>query len=103
MSDHQPDGVIRLETKQQRADRQDQEYRDEVQREALTMLEMMIGLVKERRISGLAIAFAWEDGYYGRLLPTLTSNMAALIGSLGTAHHALIASTLFSDESAERQ
>lgn len=97
MSDHQPDGVVRLETKQQRTEREEQEYRDEVQREAIAMLERTLAMVREHRVAGIAIALAFEDGTYGRLLPELTSNIGALIGSVATAQHDLILSTLDPD------
>lgn len=90
-------GVLTLKTRAQRDAQQEQEYRDEVNHEAVAMLERAIGMVREHRVAGIAIVFAFEDGTYGRLIPDLTSNMAALIGSLATAQHDLILSTLDPD------
>lgn len=86
--------VVKLVTAKEREEQQDHEYNELVHDEAIDMLRRMGDLAAKHKISGLAIVFVTQDGLYGRMLPRETSNMASLIGALGTAHHDLILRTL---------
>jgi hypothetical protein len=94
----QSDNVVILETAKQRTEREAQEYRDEVQVESLGILDKAATLIKEHRVTGVVVCFVFEDGSYGRIVPTLLANIAALIGSVATAQHDLILRTLVPDD-----
>lgn len=86
--------AIRLVPKAELDAKEELTFRGEVNEEARAMLDKALEMVNSRKVSGIAICLAFEDGSYGRLLPSLTSNMAALIGSVATAQHDLILATL---------
>lgn len=88
------DDVIRFMTPAERAEKSEREYAELVHDEAIDMLRRAREFADQHPMAGLAIVFITKDGHYGRILPRETSNMAGLIGALGTAHHDLILQTL---------
>lgn len=90
------DGVVKLVTLAERQASEEQAYLDEAHAEAIAMLDKAREVIADHgsRVTGLAISFAFEDGSYGRLIPSMECRAAALIGSVGTTHHDLILRTL---------
>lgn len=94
------EGITKLVTKAEREQIDDSRCIDEAHAEALAMLEKAKELIRahDRRVTGLAIAVAFEDGAYGRLVPTVQCRTGLLIGAVGTMHHDLILRTLVPPE-----
>lgn len=96
------DGIIKLITKTERDAREEHDYVQSAHDEAISMLETALASLRERRwgdgsrVTGLAISFAFENGCYGRMIPTIECRAAALIGSVATTEHDLILRTLVS-------
>jgi hypothetical protein len=82
--------VIKLVTAPEREAAEERSFAEQVHEEAIGMLERALVMARERRLTGVAIAFAWEDGSYGRMMPSLMARWAALIGSVATLQHDLI-------------
>jgi hypothetical protein len=85
--------VIRLITATDRAAAEQAEYEDSAHAEALSMLERAIGLVKERKVGSVAIAFALDDGSYGHLLPVAGNRIGHLVGAVADMQWSLLRKT----------
>jgi len=92
------DGVVRLVTAQEREAEAEAELRHDILEEAIGMLEHAAEIFEAHGVAGVAIAFALEDGSYGRILPTRCSNVPGLIGAVATMQQDLILRTLVDDE-----
>lgn len=88
------DDVIKFLSRDERGKAQEIEYAELVHAEAVDMLKRASAYAAQNKMAGLCVVFITQDGHYGRILPRETTNMAGLIGAIGTAHHDLILSTL---------
>lgn len=89
--------VIKLTTVPEREAAEAKAYDEAVHEEAIGMLEKALVMARERRLTGVAISFAWADGSYGRMMPTLMHHWAALIGAVATTQQDLILKSLYPD------
>lgn len=90
------DGIIRLVTARERDELQDAKDREDDHAEAIAMLERMLAIARadDRRLAGVAIAFVFENGGYGELVPSRCGSMAAMVGAVATMQQRLVTRTL---------
>lgn len=97
MNDPKPEDdnvMVKFETPAMRDERLEVEHRKVVQEEAIEMLERALATVKDRGVAGIAIAIAFDDGTYGRMIPQFSTNIGGLIAGITTAQHDLCFKTL---------
>lgn len=85
--------VLRLVTLPEREAEERTAYEDGAHSEAVDMLERALAMVKERKVSSVAIAFAFDDQAYGSLIPTAGNKMGHLIGAVADMQHRLLRRT----------
>ena len=85
--------VLRLVTRPERDAAEQREYEDAAHAEAVCMLEDALELVRARKVGAVAVAFAFDDGGYGSLVPRAGNRIGHLIGAMADAQFRLLAST----------
>lgn len=89
--------VIRLVPMPEREAQADAAYQTLAMTEAITMLEEALEFAKGRpegaRVTGVAIAFAFEDRAYGRHLPLHADNYGSLVAAVADAQYGLLKHT----------
>lgn len=79
-----PAVVVKLVTMPERAAAEDASYRDQVQAEAIAILEKALALVRGKRVAGVTVSLVFEDGCFGWVTPDLTTNLSGLIGAVSS-------------------
>lgn len=74
--------IIRLVTAAERTEAEETAYCDAAHAEAVEMLERALEMAKERRVSSVAVAFAFADRSYGSLIPLKGNDVGLLLGSV---------------------
>lgn len=80
----QPAVVVKLVTMPERAAAEDAAYREQVQVEAIAILEKALALVRDKRVAGVTVSLVFEDGCFGWVTPDLTTNLSGLIGAVSS-------------------
>lgn len=73
--------IIRLVTAAERSEAEQAEYATAAHAEAVSMLERALEMVKERKVSSVAVAIAFADRSYGSLIPVVGDDMGLLAGA----------------------
>lgn len=85
--------VIRLKTRRERNEERDQAYEDQAHATAITMLEDALAFANgqtDRRVTGVAIAFAFSDRCYASRVPLDADNYGSLIAAVADCHYRLM-------------
>lgn len=89
-------GVIRLKTMPEREAEADKAYEDRAHATAIRMLEEALAMVRgqtERRVTGVAIAFAFSDRSYASHIPVDADNYGSLIAAVCDTEYRLMRHT----------
>lgn len=88
--------IIRLKTHRELAAEAEREYQDRAHATAVSMLEDALDFVKsqtDRRVTGVAIAFAFSDRAYASHVPTDADNYGSLIAAVADCNYRLLKHT----------
>jgi len=88
--------IIRLKTRSELVAAAEREYEDQAHATAVKMLEDALDFVKgqtDRRVTGVAIAFAFSDRAYASHIPTDADNYGSLIAAVDDCHYRLLKHT----------
>lgn len=85
------ENVVRLVTRRERDEIEEQVCRDESNAEAIELLEAVLEKARDgTRVVGVAIAIAYGDHGFASVVPNRTENVGALIAGLADCQHRIL-------------
>jgi len=88
--------IIRLKTHRDRSAAAERDYEDRAHATAISMLEDALDFARgqsDRRVIGVAIAFAFSDRAYASRIPTDADNYGSLIAAIADCNYRLLKHT----------